>query len=445
VYDAPVTKYAQSPDGVNIAYQIVGVSPLNVLFVAAHAIPLDLCWDEPSFRRFAARLGGFSRTVWLDVRGIGASGGDYADRVVDEVVDGDLTAVLDAVGCDTAVLIGSSHGGPDVIGYCVRHPKRVSALVLINTYAHYVREPDYPWGLPQDAVDRAEALSQASWGTAAVVDLEAPSRARDEGFRAWWARCERLGISTGQAGLGARNLRRDVRRLLPSVGVRTLVLHRQGDRSVRADTGRYLAEHIPGARYIELPGEDHLFFVGDADGLVDEIEEFLTGTRQGVEGDVVTATILFTDIVASTERSARLGHRPWSALAELHDAMVRAALRRYRGREIKAIGDGFLATFDATTRAVRAAIEIVTRARQLDLEVRVGIHTGEVELAPDDVVGLPVTIAKRICDLADPGAVFVSRPVRDLTLGTDLAFVDCGERTLKGVPGTWELFATQHS
>jgi class 3 adenylate cyclase len=434
-------RYALTSDGVNIAYQVVGDADLNIVFVSAHAIPLDLSWDEPSFRYFARRLGRFSRTVWVEARGVGASGGDYMDRARDEVVDADLGAVLDGAGCDSGVLIGSSHGGPDVIGYCVRHPERVSALILINTYAHYLREVDYPWGFPADVLDRTDA-SQASWGSGAVLDLEAPSRSHDEGFRAWWARCERLGVAANEVGSRVRSsLGRDVRALLPAVGVPTLVLHRAHDRSVRAGAGRFLAEHIPGATYVELPGEDHLFFIGDADELLDEIEEFLTGARAGVEGDVVTSTVLFTDIVASTEQAARMGHRTWSKLIDEHNAKVRAALHRYRGREIKTIGDGFLATFDATTRAVRAATEIIAAAQDLDLEVRAGIHTGEVEFVNDDVVGLPVTVAKRVCDLAEAGTVFVTRTARDLSVGSGLSFLSRGDHTLKGLPEAWQLFA----
>jgi len=234
---------------------------------------------------------------------------------------------------------------------------------------------------------------------------------------------------------------RDVRALLPTLAVPTLVLHREGNRYIRVGAGRYLAEHIPGATYVELSGNDHLFFVDDTDAVLDNIEEFLTGSHQAPEGDVVTTTILFTDIVASTEQSARMGHRKWTTLTDSHDAMIRAALQRHRGREVKTIGDGFLATFDASTRAVRAAMEIVAAARGLGLDVRVGVHTGEVEVRADDVVGLPVSIAKRICDLADPGEVLVSEAVKILTVGSGITVSEQGTHVLKGVPETWRLFA----
>jgi class 3 adenylate cyclase len=234
---------------------------------------------------------------------------------------------------------------------------------------------------------------------------------------------------------------RDVRPLLPTLTVPTLVLHREGDRYIRVGAGRYLAEHIPGAKYVELAGDDDIFFVGDTDALLDEVEEFLTGSHQAPEGDVVTATILFTDIVASTEQSARMGHRKWTTLTDAHDAMVRATLQRHRGHEVKTIGDAFLATFDATTRAVRAAMEIVAAAKGMGLEVRAGVHTGDVEVRPDDVVGLAVTIAKRICDLAGPGKLLVSETVKIHVVGSGIAVSEQGTHVLKGVPDEWRLFA----
>jgi class 3 adenylate cyclase/pimeloyl-ACP methyl ester carboxylesterase len=442
VDESPVTRYATAPDGVSIAYQITGDGPLDLVFLQASTFPIDLLWDEPSFVRVARRLRGFSRTVWCEARGMGASGGNFEDRFVDEIVNGDLTAVLDAVGRGQVVLVATSYGGPVVIRYAASHPERVAALVLIDSFAHYVREDDYPCGLPSDALDRYFDSPQESWGTGVGLDIFAPTRTGDDAFRAWWARNERLGIGVDQVvGSVRASLRQDVRALLSTLVVPTLVVHRRGNRYIQVAAGRYLAEHIPGAKYVELSGDDHMFYVGDTDGLFDEVEEFLTGGHQGPEGDLTMAAVLFTDIAASTERSARLGHRKWSALTDDHDAMVRATLRRHRGREIKTIGDGFLATFDASTRAVRAAKEIVAAASQLGLGVRAGVHTGEVELRSDDVVGLAVSIAKRICDLANPGEVFVSRTVSDLAAGSDITFRDRGDHTLKGVPGTWQLFA----
>ena len=440
--ERPVTRYATAPDGVSLAYQVSGDGPLDLVFPPAMTVPIDLYWDEPGFVRFARRLGGFSRTVRCDGRGIGASGGNLEDGVVDEIVDVDLTAVLDAVGCGPVVLVGWNQGGAAVIRYAAIHPERVTALVLFETYAHYVREDDYPWGLSRDALDRYTASMRETWGTGAGLDVFAPSKAGDEEFRAWWARGQRLGAGVDRAAMSIKaGALRDVRRLLSTLAVPTLVLHRKGDRYIRVGAGRYLAEHIAGAKYVELAGNDHVFFVGDTDAVIDEIEEFLTGARSAPEGDIVTATVLFTDIVASTAQSARLGHRKWTALTDAHNTMVRSSLTHYHGREIGTTGDGFLATFDATTRAVRAAVEIVTKARQMGLDVRGGIHIGEVEMRADDIAGLAVSITKRICDLANAGEVFVSRPTAEITVGSGITVEDRGHHTLKGVPGTWQLFA----
>ena len=442
VDERPVTRYAKAPDGVSMAFQITGDGPSDVVFVPGIGVPIDLSWDEPGFSRFARRLGAFSRTAWCESRGIGASGGDPLDFFVEAIADADLTAVLEAAGCQQVVLVGTSHGGPPVVHYTATHPERVDAVILINTYAHYTRQDDYPWGVPLETLDRFTDPSDEVWGTGALVEVVAPSKTSDEEFRARYALGERLGLGRDQVAAGVRAaFLRDVRPLLPSLTVPTLVLHREGDRYIRVGAGRYLAEHIPGAKYVELPGDDHFFFVGDTDALLDEIEEFLTGTHQAPEGDVVTTNLVFTDIVSSTEQSARMGHRKWTALTDAHDAMVRATLARHRGREVKTTGDGFLATFDATTRAVRAATEIVSAAKNMGLEVRAGVHTGDVEVRPDDVVGLPVSIAKRVCDLAGAGEVFVSEAVKVHLVGSGITTSERGIHVLKGVPDEWRLFA----
>ena len=440
VEERPITRYATAPDGVSLAYQVVGSGPLDLVFYPGLALPIDLLWEDPGFAYFAKRLGRFSRTVWPEGRGIGASGGDFSHAVREDPLG--LTSMLDAVGCEEVVLVAHGSAGPVAIQYAVAHAERVTTLVLIDSHAYYVREDDYPWGMPRDAIERHIAIVKDVWGSGAALDALAPSKAGDARFLAWDSRSQRLGAAPeGVAAAVRAGFYRDVRPLLPTLRLPTLVVHREGDRFIRAGAGRYLAENIPGARYVELPGEDHLFFVGDADALLDVVEEFLTGTHQAPEGDVVTSTILFTDIVSSTDLSARLGHRKWTKLSDDHDAMVRAALRRHRGREVKTIGDGFLATFDSTTRAVRAAKEIATEARSLGLEVRAGVHNGEVEVRPDDVIGLTVTISKRICDLAGPGEVLVSEAVKLHLVGSDIAVSDHGNYVLKGVPDEWRLFA----
>jgi len=304
-----------------------------------------------------------------------------------------------------------------------------------------VREDDYPWGVPREDLDRLIAAVKDAWGTGESVALIAPSRSADERLRSWWGRLERLGLGRDQMAEGWRaSLEEDVRPLLSSVAPPTLVLHREGC-AYDLGVGEYLAEHIPGARFVALSGDEFPYFMGDVDALADEIEEFLTGGRAGAAGDVVTATVLFTDIVGSTEQQARLGQRQWSQLADRHDAMVRAALTRYGGQEIKTTGDGFLATFDATGRALRCASEILTDAQGIGVELRVGLHTGDVEMRGDDVVGLAVSIAKRVCDLATPGQLLVSETVRGSTIASGFTFEDQGEHQLKGVPGTWRLHA----
>jgi class 3 adenylate cyclase len=438
--DRPTTAYLDAPDGVRIAYHVTGAGSMDLVWIAGIGYPFDLLWDEPGFEHLAKRLGAFSRTIWYEGRGFGASGGSYLDRFR-ETETTDLTGLLDACGCDAAAIVGFSHSGPWAIRYAASHPERVTSLILVDAYAHYVREADYAIGWSPQALDQMSVFLRENWGKGMSVAL-APSKADDPAFRERIARYERLGIPPDQLAEADRlSCLSDVRALLPAVSVPTLVVTRQGPHYVSPEAGRYIAAHVPAAKYVDLPGADQLFFVGDVDALADEIEEFLTGSREGIEGDVMTATILFTDIVSSTEQSARMGHRRWSALSADHNAMVRAVLHRFRGREVKTVGDGFLATFDATSRAVRAAMEIVIGAKALGIDVRAGVHTGEIEVQRDDVAGLPVNIAKRICDLAGPGDVFVSRTVTEHVAGSGIAFVDRGEHDLKGVPDRWHLFA----
>jgi class 3 adenylate cyclase len=444
VQERPSPRYATAPDGVRLSYQVSGDGPLNVAFLPGLGIPVDLLWDEPGFVRFATQLDRFSRTAWWDPRGVGASGGDLHESVVDEIADTDVATLLDALECEPVALVASANSGPEAIRYAARYPDRVSALVVINTFARYIRDTDCPWGFPPAVLERFAARTQETWGTSERLDLIAPSKASDDAFQSWWARAHRLVVAPEHVESWVRlSFQLDVRDWLAQLAVPVLVLHRRGNRYIRVEAGRDLAEHIPEAKYVELPGDDHLFFVGDVDSLIDEVEEFLTGARQAPEGNVVTATVLFTDIVSSTEQSARLGHRRWTALVDSHDDMVRRALARHQGREIKTIGDGFLATFDATTRAARAAMEVVSQAKTMGLEVRAGVHAGEVEVRPNDVLGLAVSVAKRICDLGAPGQVVVSEAVKALLTGSDIVTVEVGTHALKGVPGDWLLFALE--
>jgi class 3 adenylate cyclase len=444
VTDTPETHYTRSADGTSLAYQVSGDGPLDLVFPVGVAFPIDVLSEDAGFVRIRRRLGAFSRTVWFDPRGRGASEGDPLASLAGQVFDTDLTAVLDAVGFDRPALVADSTSGGRAIHFSVTHPQRVSALVLINSYAHFVQEDDYPWGFPREDLDRIVLLAKEGWGTGAASDVEslAPSRMADEHFRAWYARSARFtGGPNQMADMARASFESDVRQLLASVSVPTLVLHREGNRLIHLGAGRYLAEHIPNAKFVVLAGDDHLFFAGDTDAIVDEIEEFLTGARSGPEGDVLTLTVLFTDIVASTEHQARVGPGEWSRLTDRHDAMVRAALARHRGHEVKPTGDGFLATFDATGRALRCATDILTDAKDIGLDLRAGVHTGEVEMRGDDIAGLAVTIAKRVCDIAGPGQLLASETVRSHMVGAGINFTDQGVHELKGVPGTWRLFA----
>jgi len=441
---APETHYTRSADGTNLAYQVSGDGPVELAFVHGITIPLDLLYDDPGFGRFRRRMSTFSRTLWFDRRGLGASEGDPHDSLAEEIFDADLTAVFDAAGFERPTLVAEGTSGGRAVHFSAIHPERVSALVLINSHARYLREDGYPWGHPPEQLDRVVATVREVWGTAAGLEVVAPGRMADERFRAWYARSVRVGGGPDYvADLVRTSLEHDVRPLLPSISVPTLVLHREGNRYIDRGAGRYLAEHIPGAKFVLLPGDEHLFFAGDTDALTDEIEEFLTGTRGGAEGDVVLAAVLFTDIVASTEHQARVGPREWSRLTDHHDAMVRAALSRHRGHEVKTTGDGFLATFDATGRALRCAADILAGAKDIGLELRAGVHTGEIEVRGDDIAGLAVTIAKRVCDLAGPGQVLVSETVRAVMVGGGIEFEDRGKHELKGVPGTWRLFVVE--
>jgi len=441
---SPETQYTRSADGTNLAYQVSGTGPFEMVLTLGGG-PIDLSTEEPGLVHLRKRLTSFSRAVWFDPRGRGASEGDPCDAISEEVFAADLTAVLDAAGLERPVWVMGGEGAGLAIHFAVNHSERVSALVLVNGCAYYVQEDDYPWGVPPENLDDLKTTLNANWGGSALAQFFAPSRVADERFRTWFTRSQRVDMGPDQvAAIVRAALERDVRELLPSISCPTLVLHREGDRFIHVGAGRYLAQHIPNAKFVVLPGDDHLAYVGDTDTLADEIEEFLTGARSGAEGAVALAAVLFTDIAASTEHQARVGPREWSRLKDHHDAMVRAALARYRGHEVNTTGDGFLATFDATGRALRCAAEVVAGAKDMGLDLRAGVHTGEVEVRGGDLGGLAVTIAKRVCDLARPGEVLVSETVRAHMVGVGIEFDDRGEGALKGVPGKWRLFGVKN-
>ena len=440
----PETRYARSKDG-HVAYQVVGDGPLDLVFIPSWASNVEVMWEEPSIARFFPRLSTFSRVLCFDKRGTGVSDPVplAALPTLEQWMD-DVRTVMEAAGSKRAALLGTHEGGQMAILFAATYPERTSALILVDTCARHVRDVDYPWGLPADRVPGFLQRLEQVWGTGSYLDIFAPSVAHDERFRRWFARSQRLSSGPRAAAtMHAAYLERDLRGVLPSIRVPTLVLHRTGNRYIRVGHGRYLAEHIPGAKYVELPGEDHLVMVGDTETMLGEIEEFLTGVRPLPESDRVLATVLFTDIVTSTERSAQLGDRRWKDLLDQHDTLIRPELERHRGRLVKNTGDGILATFDGPARAIRCAQAIATSVKSLGIEVRAGLHTGEVELRGEDVTGMGVNIAARVMDAAGPGEVVVSSTVKDLVAGSGLRFADRGIHDLRGVPGEWRLFAVE--
>ena len=438
-------RYATAPDGISIAYQVIGDGPRDLVWVPGWISHLEAAWEEPTLARFFERLASFSRLILFDKRGTGLS-----DRVAPAALPtletrmSDLLTVCDAVGSERAALLGVSEGAPMCVLFAATHPARTTAMILLGGFAREMAGEDHPWAMTAETLDAFLDEVAHDWGGPVGLEVRAPSRARDERFRGTWARYLRQGASPAAVtALATMNAAIDVRPVLGSVHVPTLVLHRIGDRAVPIESGRYLAAHIPGALLRELPGEDHLPWVGDANRVLDEIEEFLTGVRQRGRDDRVLATVLFTDIVGSTERAAELGDLAWTDLLRAHHAIVRAELERFAGNEVDTAGDGFFATFDGPARAIRCALAIGSAVHGLGLRVRAGIHTGEVELASDGIGGMAVHIGARIGALAGPDEVLVSRTVRDLVVGSGIAFVDRGTATLKGVPDDWQLYAAQ--
>jgi class 3 adenylate cyclase len=437
---APV-QYARA-GAVHLAYQTIGDGPLPVVLVAEWATHVDLQWQEPRCARFLERLASFSRLLLFDKRGIGLSDPVPLDPLpsFEEWMD-DVRIVMDAAGIHEAAIVASGAGGPMGVLFAATHPDRVRALVLLNTYARIAAAPDYPFGMPVEHTRHAARWSRDTWGTAANFGQLAPSLAHDPDARAFYARLQRGAASPGVVErMQAMLVGLDVRPVLPSVQVPTLVLHRAGNAVFPAAHGRHLAEHIPGARYVELPGPDQLYWAGDTDAVVDEIEEFLTGVRSGPPPERILTTILFTDLVDSTARAAELGDREWRALLDRHDAVVGRELERFRGRAVKSTGDGVLASFDGPARAIRCACAIRAGLEPFDLRVRAGVHTGEVEVRGDDLGGIAVHLGARIAALAEPGRVYASRTVVDLVVGSGVEFAPRGTHALKGVPGQWEIF-----
>ena len=436
----PQTRYVRSSGDARIAYQVIGDGPLDLVFVSGFVSNVEDYSEEPMFRPLFDRLGSFARVATFDKRGQGSSDRPPDPPTLEQTMD-DINAVMNAAGMARAAFFSISEGGPATALFAASHPDRVQALALYGTWARVTRSGDFPEGIAPELLDAFIDLVDRDWGGPVAADVFAPSLSGDADFLRRWARF----LRRGAAPRDVMNLLRmykdaDVRDALPAITAPTLVLHRTDDRLCPLAVGRRLADDIPGARFVELPGADHLVIV-NPDQVLDEVEEFLTGERHAPEPDRVLATVMFTDIVGSTERAAALGDSRWRELVTRHDTLVRRELERHRGRAIKTLGDGFLATFDGPARGVRCAHEIAEGVRALGIEIRAGLHTGECELVGDDVAGMAVNIGARIAAMARGGEVLVSSTVKDLVVGSGLDFAERGTHQLKGVPGEWRLFS----
>jgi class 3 adenylate cyclase len=439
--EIPSTHYVKSDD-VHIAYQVIGEGSFDLLFVPGFVSNIETIWQSPEQSAFFRRLASFSRLILFDKRGTGMSDRSSQIFTLEQRMH-DVQAILDAVGSKRAALFGISEGGPMSLLYTATYPDRTSALVLYGSYAKRSWAPDYPFGWKDEQWQTVLDDIEYHWGSPQSLNIamRAPSIAGDPHTAERIASYYRASASPGAAGAILRmNREIDVRIVLPATRVPTLILHRTAEHVIDVGHARYMAQHIPGAKLIELAGEDHQPWLGDRDTVLNEVEKFLTGKHQVIEPERVLATVLFTDIQGSTERAAALGDHSWRELLEAFYARVREVLKQYRGREINTLGDGFLAAFDGPARAIRCAGAIRDAVRSLNLEVRCGLHTGECEVVGNDLAGIAVHTGARVAGLAAPGEVLVSQTVRDLVAGSGLSFEDRGIHALKGVPNEWRLF-----
>lgn len=440
----PKTQYATLGDD-RIAYQVFGEGDVDLIYLPGLGDGIELRWDWPSYASFLRRLGDQARVIMFDGRGSGGSDAPsgetlpYWERWADEA-----RVVLDAVTSEQAVIFGIANSGPTAILFAASHPARTRGLILAQTTARFAAAPDYPYGFPEETLALTTQFLQDAFGTETIVEFGTPDAARDPAFRRWAARCWRLSMRPREAStLLQISQSMDVRPVLDSVRVPTLVIHRKGYEAITSEHARYLAEHIRGARLALVPGNDGTLFTEPVGEILGSIEEFLTRLQESTEPDRALAAILFTDIVDSSERASALGDRAWRNLLESHDVVARTIVEQHRGKLVKMTGDGMLATFDGPGRAIHCAMALVDALRPLGLEVRAGLHTGEVELRGDDIAGIGVHIAARVLESARPGELLVSPAVPMLVAGSGFEFTDRGEHELKGVPGTWRLFAVE--
>jgi class 3 adenylate cyclase len=439
----PDTKYARSGD-VSLAYQVVGDGPGDLVYMAGWVTNIEAMWEDPGYARFLRRLASFARLIMYDKRGVGLSDPVPADELTHIPLRlEDAEAVMDAAGSTSATMFGHSEGAATALQFAATRPDRVDRVIVTGGFAKRLRSEDYPWAPTwEERVAEAETFNEAWADPREVADFYAPSRADDDAFVAWLTHYLRMSASPSTAAaIHLGNSHIDVTADLPNVGAPTLLLYRIDDHDVNIEEGRYIASKVPDAKLIELPGADHFFWAGDPEPMLQEIEEFVTGQRGSAEPDRIVATAVFTDIVGSTELAASLGDKPWRNLLHRHDETTRRELARWRGRLIKTTGDGALATFDSPTQAIRFAKALPSSVEALGIEVRCGIHTGEMEILDDDVAGLAVHIAARISALTGPSEVLVSRTVKDLVAGTGIDMTSHGTHSLKGVPDEWEIYA----
>ena len=433
-------RYAVNGD-VHIAYQVSGTGTIDLIYSPGIWSNLEVMREWPAWAEYLDRLAGFSRLIMFDMRGVGLSDRGSQAPILELQAD-DMRAVMDAAGSRSAVVFGGARASAMALLFAASYPKRVRSLVLYAPTARTLRAPDWPYGKSDDEQRAFYTRFVNEMGTGLNLDLQGPSH--DDAFASWWARFERLVATPGAyRELAEINTVLDVRQVLPLVQAPTLVLHRTGDRVVPVEQGRAVAERIPGARFVELPGVDHIPWLGDGGSLLEEIEEFVTGVRAAPRSSRVLATVLFTDLVGATERTVTLGDARWKALLAEHRRAVRRRLAEFHGVERDTAGDGFMATFDGPARAIRCALSVVGDARDHGLDVRAGIHTGECEVIESNVAGVAVHVAARVAGIANGNEVWVSSTVRDLVAGSGIAFADQGERQLKGLPETWRLFSVE--
>ena len=437
----PETRYVQSTGDIHIAYQVVGDQPRDLVLVPGWIFNLEVVWEHPSFERYMKRLTRSFRVIMFDKRGTGLSDRDAVRATLEERMD-DIRAVMEAAGSEKAGVMGWSEGANIAGLFAASYPEKVEGLVLYGGGARYRQAPDYPIGMSDEYLEFGRELIRDHWGEGLSAYVVAPSRAHDENFRRWFGRYERLSVSPGQGeAMLFLNLDIDTTEMLKAIKVPSLVLHNSGDVMVPVEFGRYIADHLPGSKLVEMGGDDHLFWFSNPDEVVGELENFFLGVRAEDRPDRVLSTVVFTDIVGSTDQAVSVGDGRWRELLDIHDRVSREHATHFYGRIVKMTGDGSLATFDGPARGVTYAARMQDSLRRAGLRSRAGVHTGEIEMRGDDVGGVAVHIAARLVDLAEPGEVLVSRTVKDLSVGAEIDFRDRGVHDLQGLKEPWRLFA----